>query len=365
VSGGAWPLPPLGLGDSAPGFVAASRSTPRFHFSTLPGRYVVLAFLPDDRTAWASALSAFERRQARFDGLERLCLFLVKAPDGPDVPADVMPGQRWFFDPDGEVARLYGALDDAGTERPFWLLVDPMLRVMDKAPLDEAEAFWARVDALPPADQHAGVPLVAPVAIVPRAFEPDLCRRLIACYEAEGGAASGVMRDIGGKTVAVLDGMKRRRDVMLTDGALRQAVIGRISNVLAPEISKVFQFQATRIERYLVACYDAVEGGYFRPHRDNETFATAHRRFAVSINLNAEEFEGGDLRFPEFGRRTYRPPTGGAVVFCCSLQHEATPVTKGRRYAFLPFVYDAEGQAIRDRNASFLDTGPARVADGQ
>jgi hypothetical protein len=136
VSGGAWPLPPLGLGDSAPGFVAASRSTPRFHFSTLPGRYVVLAFLPDDRTAWASALSAFERRQARFDGLERLCLFLVKAPDGPDVPADVMPGQRWFFDPDGEVARLYGALDDAGTERPFWLLVDPMLRVMDKAPLD-------------------------------------------------------------------------------------------------------------------------------------------------------------------------------------------------------------------------------------
>jgi hypothetical protein len=43
-------------------------------------------------------------------------------------------------------------------------------------------------------------------------------------------------------------------------------------------------------------------------------------------------------------------------VFCCSLQHEATPVTKGRRYAFLPFLYDEAGQAIRDRNAAYLES---------
>src|SRR5690606_16138476 len=94
------------------------------------------------------------------------------------------------------------------------------------------------------------------------------------------------------------------------------------------------------------------EGGYFRPHRDNRSFGTAHRRFAVSINLNAGDFDGGDLRFPEFGGRTYRPPTGGAVVFCCSLLHEATPVTRGRRYAFLPFLYDEAAEAIRNLNRS-------------
>jgi predicted 2-oxoglutarate/Fe(II)-dependent dioxygenase YbiX len=70
--------------------------------------------------------------------------------------------------------------------------------------------------------------------------------------------------------------------------------------------------------------------------------------FACSINLNAEEFEGGDLRFPEFGSRTYRPPTGGAVIFSCTLLHEATPVTKGTRYAFLPFFYDDAAAKIRD-----------------
>ena len=69
----------------------------------------------------------------------------------------------------------------------------------------------------------------------------------------------------------------------------------------------------------------------------------------------AADYEGGDLRFPEFGPRTYRPPTGGAVVFCCSLLHEATPVTKGRRYAVLPFLYDAAGEEIRQQNLHKLD----------
>jgi predicted 2-oxoglutarate/Fe(II)-dependent dioxygenase YbiX len=109
------------------------------------------------------------------------------------------------------------------------------------------------------------------------------------------------------------------------------------------------------MERYLIACYDAAGGGYFRPHRDNTTNATLHRRFAVTINLNAEDYEGGDLRFPEFGPKSYRAPTGGAVVFSCALMHEALPVTRGKRYAFLPFLYDDAAAAIRSANNSFVD----------
>jgi predicted 2-oxoglutarate/Fe(II)-dependent dioxygenase YbiX len=103
-----------------------------------------------------------------------------------------------------------------------------------------------------------------------------------------------------------------------------------------PLVKRSFQFEATRMERYIVGRYEA-GAGHFRPHRDNTTKGTAHRRFAVTINLNAGDYEGGDLRFPEYGARTYRAPTGGAVVFSCSLLHEATPVTRGERYAFLPF----------------------------
>ena len=99
-----------------------------------------------------------------------------------------------------------------------------------------------------------------------------------------------------------------------------------------------------------MARYAAEDGGFFSAHRDDVTPATAHRKFAVPLNLNAEDYDGGDLRFPEFGPRTYRPPTGGARVVCCSLLHEATPVTKGERFVFVPFLYDEEGARIRQRN---------------
>ncbi len=118
-------------------------------------------------------------------------------------------------------------------------------------------------------------------------------------------------------------------------------------------IEEAFVWQATRIERYIVACYSADDGGFFRRHRDNTTKGTAHRRFAVTINLN-DDFDGGELGFPEFSSRTYRPPLGGATVFSCSLLHEATPVTRGLRYATLPFLYDEAGAAIRKANAGAL-----------
>lgn len=100
--------------------------------------------------------------------------------------------------------------------------------------------------------------------------------------------------------------------------------------------------------------YDGGSGGFFRPHRDNTTLGTAHRRFACTINLNTQAYAGGDLRFPEFGPRTYRAPTGGAVVFSCAMLHEATPVTAGTRYAFLPFFYDEQAARQREQNTHSL-----------
>jgi predicted 2-oxoglutarate/Fe(II)-dependent dioxygenase YbiX len=83
----------------------------------------------------------------------------------------------------------------------------------------------------------------------------------------------------------------------------------------------------------------------------------------VSINLS-DDHVGGDLRFPEFGDRTYRPPLGGAVVFSCSLLHEATAVTGGRRFAFLPFLYDEDGARIREANNQFLGDGVGSYRSG-
>jgi hypothetical protein len=90
----------------------------------------------------------------------------------------------------------------------------------------------------------------------------------------------------------------------------------------------------------------------------------AHGRFAVFLNFNVGEYEGGCLRFPEFGQQTYQPPTGGAIVVSCSLLHEATPITQGRRYAYLPFLYNDADPKIRQANQRFLETTSKEATTG-
>jgi hypothetical protein len=61
------------------------------------------------------------------------------------------------------------------------------------------------------------------------------------------------------------------------------------------------------------------------------------------------------LRFREYGPVLYDAPVGGAVVFSCSLLHEAIPVTSGRRFMFLPFLYDEAAKLIGQGNLRFLE----------
>ena len=345
----------LEIGQSAPHFQAPTHGKSDFMFGSVGGRFVVLAFLPADQARSDQMVQAVNRLAHLWQD-DRICAFLVTDQADRFKAGASGPGLRWFFDADGFIARGYGAADAEGNQPGRYLLIDPALRI--QAWMDTDEALQTLIPSLPHPDGYAGVPLFAPVLVVPRVLEPELCRRLIDLYEADGGEPSGVMREVNGRTVPVLDSFKSRRDVFLNDESLRSLLRDRLAKRLLPQIAKAFNFKVTRVERYMVACYDAAEGGYFNAHRDNTTRGTAHRRFACSINLNAEDFEGGDLRFPEFGSRTYRPPTGGAVVFGCSLLHEATRVTKGRRYAFLPFLFDEAAEQIRLENLHLLGAAP-------
>jgi len=338
------------FGDPAPLFAAEGVSNPRYVLDTAGGRYLLLAVVRAG-PAVARARTAIERRRTTFDDHHASAFVVVVGKDkGRKGRADSLPGLRHLFDPDGVIAARYDA-----AEEDRWVLIDPALHVLAVAGPDQAETLIDQVAALPPPGRHGGPESLAPVLLTPRIFEPEFCEQLIALYRRTGGAPSGFMREVEGVTTLIMnDRHKRRSDVTIQDPALQRQAVARLNRRLIPQIEKAFNFRPTRIERYLVARYDDEAGGFFGPHRDNTTRGTAHRRFAVSINLNAD-YEGGDLRFPEFGQRTYRPPPGGAVVFSCSILHEATPVTKGERFAFLPFLYDEAAAKVREENLKFLD----------
>jgi predicted 2-oxoglutarate/Fe(II)-dependent dioxygenase YbiX/peroxiredoxin len=349
-----------GWGRQAPWFKAAALDgVPAYAFDTVAGRHVLLLFFgASSAKPCADALRLVEENREVFDD-HAACFFGVSV-DPADVARSAirqqLPGIRYFLDYDRSVSTLYGAVHE-GTYRPYWLLLDPQLRVVGSFGIEQgAEAFsLLRERTRTPFPEDTW----APVLLVPNVLEGDICRHLIAFFERDGGSESGFMREIDGKTTLVTDPTyKQRRDVEIKDEKLRHEIGGRVKDRLNPMVKRAFQFEATRMERYLVACYEA-GAGHFRPHRDNTTKGTAHRRFAVTINLNAGEYDGGDLRFPEYGRRTYCAPTGGAIVFSCSILHEATPVTRGRRYAFLPFLYDEAAAEARESNNQYLSENVA------
>jgi hypothetical protein len=114
--------------------------------------------------------------------------------------------------------------------------------------------------------------------MLPGVFEQAFCKHLIELYEKHGGEESGFMREVGGKTVVVNDhGHKRRADHVIEDQSVIRETQARFQRRVVPEIRKAYQYAVTRMERYIVACYDSETGGHFRAHRDNTTKGTAHR----------------------------------------------------------------------------------------
>lgn len=350
-------------GDPAPWFSQRADCRENFTFDTAAGRYLVLCFYAfGSDAAGQAALASIKRHRAMFDD-DRMSLFGVSIDPSDASTGRVrgyLPGVRHFWDWDRSISKQYGSLPvdsipgDGSTVRRFWMVLDPMLRVMRAFPLKQHDAVFEYLRTLPPPSEHAGRELQAPVLVLPRVFEPDFCRTLIQVYEREGGGESGFMREIDGKTVGVHDhSHKRRKDCLIDDRGLIREIQRRILRRVHPELLKAYSFYATRMERYLVGCYAAEDGGHFRPHRDNTTKATAHRRFAVSINLNAD-FEGGEVSFPEFSRRGFKVPPGAALIFPGAILHAVAKVTQGKRYAFLPFIYDEAAAKIRAANREFL-----------
>jgi len=234
-------------------------------------------------------------------------------------------------------------------DRPALVVLDRAWRIVHLGPYDatvELGAVYAGLRRRLIADPPRLFSHAAPALVIPNVIAPETCRGLIEHFE-RSPHAPGLMASLAhGEAKSKLDEAKKhRRDIELAPSdALHGEVVKVLAQRCAPEIKRSFQFDVAFADRILIARYDDV-GGYFKRHRDNLTPQTAFRDFAVSMNLNTHEYEGGQLLFPEFSDDLYSPPAGSAIIFSASLLHEAMPVTRGRRYVALTFLSGAAAQA--------------------
>jgi predicted 2-oxoglutarate/Fe(II)-dependent dioxygenase YbiX len=295
------------------------------------GPSVILLGVPDP-TAWSALEGAFAAHGANLIAIAATPMRTAGLPQRLATLVD-----------DGSRLRLSLVDGEAAPAEPTILVVDPNQRILAHChdPAGASLPAWAlaRLAEFRQPDPVT-IRATAPVLMLERAIEPEFCRRLIATWTAEHreGRVSAIVE---GRPASLRhDAMKRRLDhEVRRPSPLYDEITDRIARRVAGEIRKCFQFSKLRTGQYYIGCYDAGRGDYFRAHRDDTTPQTARRRFALTVNLN-DDYEGGELAFPEFGPMGYRTAAGGAIAFSCSLMHEARPVTAGRRFALLAFLID-------------------------
>jgi len=313
----------IGVGDYAPNSIFADHTGNPMSLVEIPyaGAFTALAVLRGANHPSAAAfLGALKTAAPEFEaaGARLIAAAQMPAAELAAFWKTLKPGFPMLADADGECAASFGLMDGEGSG---------LIAILDRN---------SHVIQIGPAPRHA------PVLMIPRLFEPKLCRELMDFWEAGDKRRDEVTQGRGTEVRDnVVSDVKKRADVIVPEGdnPLHQAILAHFNMRVVPEIEKVFQYKTTSYDGARVGCYDAGEGGYFRAHRDSVSHKTGQeRRFALTLNLN-DGYEGGGLCFKEYGPQVYCPAAGDGVVFSCKLLHEALPVTKGRRFGLFAFFY--------------------------
>ena len=255
-----------------------------------------------------------------------------------------------LYDEKGQLARAMGHLADGEAAYPptsRLYVADSNRRLAGIFPLtaesDVEGILRDCAEKLAPAGSRVVQP-TAPILYVRDALDRRDCEGLIRLWHEGGNSETGVFRQDQTQPGGQIDrSTKSRRDHVVTESDVARHIVAVLNRRVVPEIFKAFSFRVKYVKEFKIGCYKAEDSGVFKPHRDN--FAErGGRRFAFSLILNAEDFEGGELRFPEYGGDLFRPGTGDAVVFSCYHVHEVLPVTRGERFVLLGFFYGEEGE---------------------
>jgi hypothetical protein len=338
----------LAVGDIAPPCVLATHDGTRVDLRSdaIAGHPVVLHFC-NARDATRDALAAFGELGFAAPDAEIRVYVVTTGPAARDVPGapDPKPLPPLLLDRDGTVTRAYvGGGIGTGTTVVVGSNQHISAVCTGEPAAQQAAEVRAHLNALAAQRQATRISSPhPPVLLVPDVLSSADCQQLVSVFDRRGRTfiAPGPGIDYIGTDYKMRipeHGRRDRVDHWIVDADTTTLLHHRIEHRLLPEIAKAFQYRVTRWERLRIGCYEGERGGKLHGHRDNVE-PTPYRRFAMSINLNVDEFDGGELRFPEFGGHRYRPSNGTALVFSSSLLHEALHVTRGRRLVLLAFLF--------------------------
>jgi predicted 2-oxoglutarate/Fe(II)-dependent dioxygenase YbiX/peroxiredoxin len=324
-------------------------NTRRSFYHEVRGGPILLVLASDATAEVARATLAFLQDQAaRFEeaGIETYAVVR-----GDRLAASVLARSlelpfTVFADPQGEVVGRYldTAAQRAGAGASARLLaLDSNQRivaladgVLDKAGLARLEAALAAA-APPQSETPVTIGWPAPALVLPRVLDPNFCAELIDLWRDEhheGGFSTG-------RANTYDPDKKKTLEHVITDPELVRRLNVTLARRISPELAKVFNFRRPfQFDAPVVMSYQPERQDFFGLHRD-DLRPRNPRIFAMSLNLN-DDFEGGELVFPEYSPHGYKMPAGAACIFACGLLHAARPVTRGQRFVLTNFFCATE-----------------------
>jgi len=336
----------LEVGDRAPNFALPDATGKlRMIYEETRGLPILLAFLQPGVEIHEAILAGLIARQDELVPLTHpFVVMLATTASVVQVAQRYDPRFPILADEAGRITAAYRAAANVPSG-PVLLLLDANQRLrlaVTPAPhRDPVAEILARLagEGVPAPRMHDRI---APVLMVPEVIPPHLCQRLVEIWHKDGHEEGAVITTAHGTARDAINyGSKKRLDHKVKDPALARELTALIGPRFATEVFRAFHFADFRLESFFIVRYEAARGDFFRPHRDNLIAELADRRFGATVNLN-DDYEGGGIRFPEYGSDIYRPPAGGAILFSSSLLHEAIPVSRGERFALLTFLRSRE-----------------------
>ena len=226
------PRPPLDKGDRVANFVLADTGGAyRLFYDLTQGRPGLVLFAEAGDAALLRSLETVE-------AFERFAV-LRGTPEQVKAAAAGL-ATKVFVDAEGKVAPAFPVRGESGGRK--LVVIDQNQRVMTSFADGDPAAWPARAaaylhDAWKPAPVVPGG-RPAPILLIPDAFDPALCRRLIEAWEKDH-------REMGvsGSTDALLYDRKKSQDHLIQDPAMQREVSQMLNRRVAPEVQKAFTFR--------------------------------------------------------------------------------------------------------------------------
>jgi len=211
-------------------------------------------------------------------------------------------------------------------------LLDANQRAFAIRGLEAGQADWAlaMLKARPVEPAHR-LTTAAPVLLLPGILDGEDCARLMNQMK-DADPASG--------TAPIAD----------------PELAGRIAKLLlrriGPEVEKSFGFDDFAFESTMLRWDSAGPAAAVDRRREIDDPAVQGRSFFLLVDLAAEAYEDGDVLFPEYGPHSYRPGTGGAIVFSGTMLRELKPVSAGRRTLLTATLRRQPAKAVSEAAAA-------------